>query len=69
MIQMWITPISSSSRSAAVTAEAIEVDSKSFKSIHPLKLKYSSVTRASINKTSLHTLFIIRVKIFLCNKF
>ena len=27
-IQMWIPPISSSNRSAAVIAEAIEVDSK-----------------------------------------
>ena len=33
MIQMWIAPISYSNRSAAVIAEAIEVDSKPFKSI------------------------------------
>ena len=32
-IQMWIAPISSSNRSAAVIAEKIEVDSKPFKSI------------------------------------
>ena len=33
MIQMWIAPISSNSRSEAVIAEAIEVGSKPFKSI------------------------------------
>ena len=38
-IQMWIAPISSSSRSAAVIAEAIEVDSKPFKSILPFEVK------------------------------
>ena len=56
-IQMWITPISSSSRSVAVIAETIEVhvDTKHFKSILPLKLNYSSVTRACINEASLHS--------------
>ena len=38
-IQMWITPISSSNGSAAVIAEAIEVDSKPFKSILPFEVK------------------------------
>ena len=38
-IQMWIAPISSSSRSAAVIAEAIEVDSKPFKPILPFEVK------------------------------
>ena len=38
-IQMWITPIAYSNRSAAVIAEAIEVDSKPFKSILPLEVK------------------------------
>ena len=38
-IQMWIAPISYSNRLAAVTAEAIEVDSKPFKSILPFKVK------------------------------
>ena len=38
-IQMWITPISSSSRSAAVITETIEVDTKPFKSILPFKVK------------------------------
>ena len=37
-IQMWITPISSSSRSAAVIAEAIEVDSKPLNPFSLLKL-------------------------------
>ena len=37
-IQMWITPISSSSRLAAVIAEAI-VDSKPFKFILPFEVK------------------------------
>ena len=32
-VQMWNAPISSSSRLAAVIAEAIEVDNKPFKSI------------------------------------
>ena len=43
MIQMWITPriapISYSNRSAAVITEAIEVDSKPFKSILPFEVK------------------------------
>ena len=34
-IQMWIAPISSSNRSAAVITEAIEEDSKPFKPILP----------------------------------
>ena len=38
-IQMWIAPISYSNPSAAVIAEAIEVDSKSFKSILPFEVK------------------------------
>ena len=38
-IQMWIAPFSCSNRSAAVVAEAIEVDSKPFKSILPFKVK------------------------------
>ena len=56
---MWIAPISYSNRSAAVIAEVIEVDSKPFKCILPFEV---SVTCACV-KTSLHTLFIIRVKI------
>ena len=40
-IQMWIAFISSSSCSAAVIAEAIEVDNKPYKFIFLLKLKYS----------------------------
>ena len=47
MIQMWIAPISYSNRSAAVITEAIEVDSKPFKSILPFEI---SVTCACINK-------------------
>ena len=39
MIQMWITPISSSSRLATVIAEAIEVDSKPSKFILPFEIK------------------------------
>ena len=39
MIQMWIAPISSSNRSAAVIAERIEVGSKPFKSILPFEVK------------------------------
>ena len=38
-IQMWIVPISYSNPSAAVIAEAIEVDSKPFKSILPFEVK------------------------------
>ena len=38
-IQTWIAPISYSNRSAAVIAEAIEVDSKPFKSILPFEVK------------------------------
>ena len=38
-IQMWIAPISYSNRSAAVIAEAIEVDSKPFKSILHFEVK------------------------------
>ena len=38
-IQMWIAPISSSSHSAVVIAEAIEVNSKPFKSILPFEVK------------------------------
>ena len=38
-IQMWIVPICYSNCSAAVITEAIEVDSKPFKSILPLKVK------------------------------
>ena len=37
--QMWIAPISSSSRSAAVITEAIEVDTKPFKYILPFEVK------------------------------
>ena len=66
MIQMWIDFISSSSRSAVVIAEAIEVDNKPFKFILPFEV---SVTCACINKTSLRTLFIIHVKFFSCKKF
>ena len=36
---MWISPISYSNRLTAVIAEAIEVDSKPFKSILPFKVK------------------------------
>ena len=62
-IQMWITPISYSSRSAAVIAEAIEVDSKPFKCILPFEV---SVTCACINKLHcipclLYVLKIVRV--------
>ena len=39
MIQMWIAAISSSSRSATVIAEAIEVDSKPFKFILSFEVK------------------------------
>ena len=46
-IQMWIAPISYSNRSAAVIAEAIEVDSKPFESILPFEI---SVTCACMNK-------------------
>ena len=56
-IQMWIPSISSSSRSAAVIAEAIEVDSK-LNLLNPfslMKLKYSSVACACINKTPLYS--------------
>ena len=46
-IQMWITPISYSNRSAVVIAEAIEVDGKPFESILPFEV---SVTCACMNK-------------------
>ena len=46
-IQMWIAPISYSNRSAAVIAEAIELDSNPFESIFPFKI---SVTCACMNK-------------------
>ena len=46
-IQMWITPISYSSRSAAVIAQAIEVGSKPFKSILPFEV---SITCTCMNK-------------------
>ena len=46
-IQMWIAPISYSNRSAAVIAEAIEVDNKPFESILPFEV---SVTCACMNK-------------------
>ena len=46
-IQMWIASISYSNRSAAVIAEAIEVDSKPFESFFPFKV---SVTCACMNK-------------------
>ena len=46
-IQMWIAPISYSNRSAAVIAEAIEVDSKPFESFLPFEV---SVTCACMNK-------------------
>ena len=65
IIQMWITPISYSNRSAAVIAEAIEVDSKPFKCILPFEV---SVTCACINK--LHCLpCLLCVKNCFCNKF
>ena len=71
-IQMWIPlgilPISSSSRSAAVIVEAVEVDSK-LNLLNPfslMKLKYSSVACACINKTSLHSRYLVY---FSCNKF
>ena len=38
-IQMWIAPISYNNRSAAVITEAIEVDSKPFKSILLFEVK------------------------------
>ena len=38
-IQMWIAPISYNNCLAAVIAEAIEVDSKPFKSILPFEVK------------------------------
>ena len=38
-IQMWIAPISYSNRLEAVITEAIEVDSKHFKSILPFEVK------------------------------
>ena len=38
-IQMWIDLISSSSRSTAVIAEAMEVDNKTFKFILPFEVK------------------------------
>ena len=38
-IQMWNAPISYSNRLAAVITEAIEVDSKPFKSILPFEVK------------------------------
>ena len=47
MIQMWIAPIFYSYHSAAVIAQAIEVDSKPFKSILPFEV---SVTCACMNK-------------------
>ena len=71
-IQMWITPgpfPPAAARQHAVIAEAIEVEPNLLNTFSLLKLKYSSVTCACINKASLHTLFIIRVKIFSCNKF
>ena len=38
-IQMWIALLSYSNRSAAIIAEAIEVDSKPFKTILPFEVK------------------------------
>ena len=38
-IQMWVAPISSSSHSAVVITEAIEVDTKPFKYILPFEVK------------------------------
>ena len=64
-IQMWIAPIPYSNRSAAVIAEAIEVDSKPFKSILPFEVK---CYMCMYEQTSLHTLFIIHVKNCSCNK-
>ena len=46
-IQMWIAPISYSNHSAAVIAEAIEVDSKPFESILLFEV---SVTCPCMNK-------------------
>ena len=45
---------------------SLEVDNKPLKFILPLKLKYSSVTRACINKNFIA--FVIHVKIFSENK-
>ena len=66
MIQMSIAHISFSNRSAAVIAEAIEVDSKPFESVLPFKV---SVTCACMNKLHcipclLFVLKIVRVIIF-----
>ena len=72
MIQMWIALISSSSRSTAVIAEAMEVDNKPFKFILPFEVKvFQSQCYACMYKiTLLRTkFFIIHVKIFSCNKF
>ena len=46
---------------------SLEVDNKPLKFILPLKLKYSSVTRACINKNFIA--FVIHVKNFSENKF
>ena len=61
MIQMWIALISSSSHSAAVIAEAIEVDSKPFKSILSFEV---SATRACINKLHCISCLLFVLKIF-----
>ena len=62
-IQMWTDLISSSSHSTAVIAEAIEVDNtKPLNSFSLLKLKYSSVTCAYINKNFI--VFSIHIKTF-----
>ena len=47
-IQMWIAPISYSNRSAAVISEAIEVDSKPFKSILPFEVKVCFVLHVHV---------------------
>ena len=68
-IQIWIAPISYSNCSAAVVTEAIEVDSKPFKSILPFKVKVLQCYMCMYKQTSLDTLFIIRVKNCSCDKF
>ena len=63
---MWIAPISYSNRLAAVIAEAIEVDSKPFKSILPFEV---SVTCACINKLHCMPCLLFVLKIIRAIKF
>ena len=60
-IQMWIALNSSSNHSVAVIAEAIEIDSKPFKSILPFEV---SVTCACINKLHCIPCLLFMLKIF-----